>query len=55
MFLNKILPLLEEWFFGEEEKLAKLIATFCTGYPGPLKYRADNEWVEIATKGKSAE
>lgn len=55
VFLNKILPLLEEWFFGEDEKLAKLVATFCTGYPGTLKYIKDNEWVSIATKGKSAE
>ena len=55
MFLNKILPLLEEWFFGEEEKLAKLVASFCTGYPGQLKYLKENEWVAIATKGKSAE
>jgi hypothetical protein len=55
VFLNKILPLLEEWFFGEEEKLAKLVATFCSGYPGTLKYIKDNEWVTIATKGKSAE
>ena len=55
VFLNKILPLLEEWFFGEEEKLAKLVASFCTGYPGQLKYLKENEWVAIATKGKSAE
>lgn len=55
VFLNKILPLLEEWFFGEDEKLAKLVATFCSGYPGTLKYIKDNEWVTIATKGKSAE
>lgn len=55
VFLNKILPLLEEWFFGEEEKLAKLVASFCTGYPGQLEYLKGNEWVAIATKGKSAE
>jgi hypothetical protein len=54
VFMNKILPLLEEWFFGEEDKLEQIVKTFCKGYPesDKISYLDDNEWVKIIKDNK---
>ena len=54
VFMNKILPLLEEWFFGEEDKLEQIVKTFCKGYPesDKMSYLDDNEWVKIIKENK---